>query len=461
MKKNWNNFLIIILVVALYIRVHNLNTNFTFSGEFGDNLLDIKNYYFSGSLPLVGPPTSHPWLYFGPLYFWMMMPIMVLFHWQPYYAVLFGSLSGVFAVWLNWYFIKKLFNPPVALYSSALLAVSPLVVAYSRIGRFYFLVVPLFYIFYFYLISYMKRGTGLWPILLSVSIMFSFHYSPLIFIPAIVLAIFIKRKSLTKLDFFKAVIAFVAPLVTLIFWDMQHGFSMISKFALWIPYRLTGFIGLYPKNNGSAEGMFQGLSSLIEFLGRSFAIDKLLWGYLALLILFIFYTAFISSVRNKDKQIEVTTLLVLCALGFTAFLIHGDAPIHYLLPIFPVPFILVGYWFDKVDIKIKSVYMIIFFGIMVSNYQLAQTDGRYFGDSRETDDLQYAYIEQTSIEIISDSADGKFTLNRVGKNDQFEGDYAQNYIYVMWLLGNEPVNNAKVHYTIYEDQGTWVKKIDE
>ncbi|OGM26426.1 hypothetical protein A2692_05065 [Candidatus Woesebacteria bacterium RIFCSPHIGHO2_01_FULL_39_95] len=41
-------------------------------------------------------------------------------------------------------------------------------------------------------------------------------------------------------------------------------------------------------------------------------------------------------------------------------------------------------------------------------------------------------------------------MSRVGPNDQFEGDFAQNYIYLLWLRGNEPVNGQKLTYTIYE-----------
>jgi len=44
-----------------------------------------------------------------------------------------------------------------------------------------------------------------------------------------------------------------------------------------------------------------------------------------------------------------------------------------------------------------------------------------------------------------------YMLKRKGFSDQFEGNYAQNYQYLAWLLGNEPVvDRQKLIYTIVE-----------
>lgn len=51
-------------------------------------------------------------------------------------------------------------------------------------------------------------------------------------------------------------------------------------------------------------------------------------------------------------------------------------------------------------------------------------------------------------------------LKRIGVNDAFEGNFAQNYQFLMWLYGNEPVKvgemiikgeSAKVEYLIVEN----------
>ena len=52
--------------------------------------------------------------------------------------------------------------------------------------------------------------------------------------------------------------------------------------------------------------------------------------------------------------------------------------------------------------------------------------------------------------IIADANWTDYSLSRIGPFDYYEGDYAQNYKYLLWWFGNEPVENAGVHYIIYE-----------
>ena len=41
--------------------------------------------------------------------------------------------------------------------------------------------------------------------------------------------------------------------------------------------------------------------------------------------------------------------------------------------------------------------------------------------------------------IIQDNNNEAYELRRFGVYDEFEGDFAQNYQYLLWLYGNEPV----------------------
>src|SRR5207244_2950632 len=53
--------------------------------------------------------------------------------------------------------------------------------------------------------------------------------------------------------------------------------------------------------------------------------------------------------------------------------------------------------------------------------------------------------------IVNDAGGKKFRLKRVGELDFFEKEYAQNYVYLLWLKGNEPVQNSKLMYIIIEE----------
>ncbi len=137
--------LFLILLLAILLRVYRVIDNFQYSAELGDNLIDIKNAIEGGYIPLVGPPTSHPWLSFGPLYYWIMIPIMALFNYNPTASLLVGITAGSVMILLNFFVIKDIFKEKVALLSSLLLAISPLFIVYSRSSRFVCLTVILFY----------------------------------------------------------------------------------------------------------------------------------------------------------------------------------------------------------------------------------------------------------------------------------------------------------------------------
>src|SRR3990167_8629485 len=91
-----------------------------------------------------------------------------------------------------------------------------------------------------------------------------------------------------------------------------------------------------------------------------------------------------------------------------------------------------------------EILRFIIFSLMIWNIS-------YFVKQKPLDIVSY----QTQLDIakvISNNAQGKsFTLERVGVNDQFEGDYAQNYQYLLWWLGNEPKKDImSPTYTICE-----------
>ena len=65
--------------------------------------------------------------------------------------------------------------------------------------------------------------------------------------------------------------------------------------------------------------------------------------------------------------------------------------------------------------------------------------------------IPFQLQEKVSELIIKDAEGKKFSLKRVGEWDEFKEDFAQNYIYLLWLKGNQPISEASLIYTIYED----------
>ena len=127
----------------------------------------------------------------------------------------------------------------------------------------------------------------------------------------------------------------------------------------------------------------------------------------------------------------------LVSLFFT--LLHGKVPIHYFLVLFP--FIII--FGAKIIIKLK------FLGILVLSV-LTIISCKYFTVDRHCTLVPYAQQLQVVDAIINDAQGRHFELKRWGMFEEFDANFAQNYQYLLWWKGNEPVKDSDLVYTIYE-----------
>ena len=448
MQKRRLNLLLIISVTALafYLRSINITEIFIFSGEFGDNFLKIKNFYLSKEIPLIGPPTSHPWLHFGPFYYWLMTPILRLFNWDPFVGAWSGVAFGTLAVLLNYIFIQKITNNRTAFYSSLLIAVSPLWINFSQSARFYFIVTILFYPFVYFLYIFLKEGKHLHLATFFYGLMFHFHYSPLIYAPIILLAILIKRKSISIKNLLLSLFTFLLTLTPLIIHDSKNQFLMTFQLIIWVPYRIAGFLGFLPKNNATNTQLATDSSGVLGFITQLFTTNQTLAPAAVITVIF----SIIFALKIKKYRTFSYLLGSLLFISVVAFIIHGDSPVHYFLPVFPVPIILFAMHLASIRRKIVFGSLLgLIFLMFILNLNIKKPSNK----------INYLKNLEISQVIVNDANGQSFSLKRLGEGDEFEGQYAQNYQYIMWNLGNEPLINQPITYVIYEEN--FSKKTNE
>ena len=144
--------LFMVLAIGTFLRYFKLHENMVFHGELGDNYLAMKNIFTTGVIPLLGPPTSHPWLSFGPLYYWLFSPILLLSKYDPIgVAYSFAFLHSALIV-VNYWVVKNTFNKKIAIISSFLIAFSPAYISFAHESRFFSLTLLLFYPLFYFLV---------------------------------------------------------------------------------------------------------------------------------------------------------------------------------------------------------------------------------------------------------------------------------------------------------------------
>lgn len=93
-----STILLFILLLGLFLRVYNIWDNIFFSYDQARDAQRIQELVFARDIKLVGPETDIPGIFNGPLFYYLIAPIYVIFHFDPNYVALFLAfinLSGV------------------------------------------------------------------------------------------------------------------------------------------------------------------------------------------------------------------------------------------------------------------------------------------------------------------------------------------------------------------------------
>lgn len=441
-----NNILIVLIfVLALFLRFYKLPENLIFHGELGHNYLAVKEFVLEGDLPLIGPPTSHPWLWFGPMFYWIIAPVLILFDFSPVGPAYFFAFISSLVVLINFVFIKNLINKKVAYISSFLISISPYFLEVAREARFFSLIIPLFYFFLYFLSKIHKGEDAFIKLGVVFGLMLSFHYTPLILLPVIIYVVVINKNKIKNLV--KFMLGILTPLIPLLVYDVQTGFSMTYRLLLWVPYRIFGFVGLYPKNNISLNSVINTAETVSIFLSKLFI--PLTSNSVSLLMILIGLP--VIYFFNKQKL-----LAMIFFTGLVGLFVHGDPPSHYFYILLPIPIIFVSILFSLLS-KYKVVLAFGLGSLFIVNLHFYFN--RWFRSYEVGAGITIPYqVQKEAVKaLLIDSRGREFRVERVGLSDEFEDDYAQNYIYLLWLEGGKPVKNSKLTYTFVEKTNLYGK----
>jgi hypothetical protein len=183
--------------------------------------------------------------------------------------------------------------------------------------------------------------------------------------------------------------------------------------------------------------------------------------FIGILIFIIIILFFVWQLLTFYKKKTISTIwllfLVWGVIGFLALFIHGSAPLHYFVPLLPFPIIIFSLflshiWEGKVG---KSLVCMILLLLTVTNLHYFFSTNWYDLPEKKTPYdigvIRYTTRKKISQFIVQDAKGKPYVLKRIGYNDFFEKQFAQNYLYLLWWYGNEPVKKASLTYTIVEE----------
>lgn len=440
--------LVLIFILAIFIRLYNINYFASFGTETAQHYLEIIKL-LQGNFLLNGPTTSHIWLRLGAIPYYLFFPIFYLVRFHPLTLFYFWVLVDIGAVFLNYYVIKKITNENTALLTTLFLSLSPLALTYNRIPGFYNFAIPLTYILLLFLYRILhKKSTPFWPVFLVVGLIINLHASSLILIPFFIgLGIYLRKFS--KFNIITSIAAILIPNIPFFIKDYLTGFSMSRNLLLWIPYKILNYFSGKTLGVNRIQVQDETLTNSINFFKVTILPSQysLVFGIIiiGLLLLFLFF---------KKQTISIRILYCWLFFGIISLLIHKNPPIHYFVPIFVLPIILIAYLFN--DLQKKKRLRIIMLGIIVfivfSDLLFIFSSHYLFFDRKINPfDISYQTQERIAQFIIQDAKGKRFSISKIGFFDNYAGGSKENYEYLLWWLGNRPIEKSSSKYIIVED----------
>lgn len=444
-QKNW--LIIIILVIASFLRLYKIADYMEFLGDQGRDVVIIKDFWKSFNLFFIGPQTSIGNMYLGPFFYYLIAPSLLVANFSPVGPAVFIALLNIFTVYLIYFIGNRWFDKKTALISSFLFAISPVVIKYSN-----FIwnpnIMPLFSLLfvYFFFESFRSKKYHYFIFAsLSFVMVMNSHYLGLALLPftgiywLINLIILYKNKSPQLKPYWKntlfAIIVFVISLIPQVLFDIKHDGQNAKAILKFFTYRETTVnIKAYKAIPKIPELFNQVNTSLLA--GKNLNFGIILSIILALAIILYIFKNYQNLKSKKTLSFWIIFFWYLSGLVSLA-LYKQHIYNHYFAFLFPSVFLLIGYLITKYK----------FFGYLVMTliiyFSFLENPFRYPANH------QLATVNKIANLIVANSSNQEFNFALLAKQN-----YDPPYRYILSnksaKIVNLPQNLANQLFVVCE-----------
>ncbi len=448
--------LFLILCVGAFFRLYRISEYMTFLGDEGRDVLVVKRMIVDHKFTLLGPTASVGGFFMGPLYYYLMLPFLWLWDLDPTGPAVMVALFGIATICIVYKVSSDMFGEAVGVLSSALYALSPIVISYSR-SSWNPNLVPFFSLLAIYgLWNITVRNASRWMFVVGLLVGFGIqhHYVFLFLIPVIMLYFVSYRHRVTDFSLYlRGLLGFFVGFSPYLAFEVRHEFTntrAILRFLMqgnetgFVPETFLGTVSTvvfrlfarlvfrYPEENQFFNyqpwllTLWQGV--VWASVGFTFVIVWFLWN--KPLNDNIKATLHSFATLTKTKQRATLLLLLLWfAVPVSLFgLYQREIYIYYFGIFYALPFILISlvlvYMGSLPYLRIPSLILACF--LLFVNWQGRPTrwePNNQLGQTREIARVAY------------EKANGKpFNFALVTATNS---DHAYRYFFEIW--GNAPV----------------------
>lgn len=446
----------IIFACAIFLRLYNLENSVQFQGDQGRDSIIVADIFRKLDPVFIGPVTSVGNMYLGPLYYYFMLPFLILSYPSPMGPVYAVAILGILTVYFIYKFGKEMFDEKTALISAFFFTFSATVLNNTRFS-WNPNPAPLASIFMIYFTyKAWKKHPKYWMLVaVCFSTLIQLHYLTLLSLggAGIIWLInffevfksqnkFLSPKMLDLLKFsLVSIFIFLASLAPLFLFDLKHDGLNRKAFIEMVAGKTNFKQGAeisstkkILKTIRETEG--RGMHILFEIsIGKNRQLNQfLLYSTMAIILSNLVLVKIIKKTSQKKHGLITILAYLIVGIFGTALYEHTIFD-HYIAYLFPITFLIYGYIFTLMSKNLIGKIIFIVFAIFYLQYNIQKfpltTLGWTLNDINRTAEEIYKHIgedEKYNIVLLSESRD----------------HYGQNYRYFLTTKENPPIEFATI-----------------
>lgn len=386
--------LFLILILAAFMRMYNLNGFGYFTGDEEIFYSMIKKVTVDGKPPLV-IPNAQIGGSIGSFFILLIAPVFAITNNDPLTLQIVGPILGVITV-IAMFWVGNLINRRVAIFASVFYASSFMVSLLDR--RLWTLSLdPLMIVLSIGALIKIIQGKHYYSLLLAFAISFTWHADPAIavaIVASIIVLLIFKVPVFTK-KFMLAWLYLFFSILPIIIFELRHPGTIFKPFFIHLTSRSTeqitfferlSSISLWPTIQNLSRSLFSSSTHIVEnyFCYCSKYPEPLFSPIPELLTILILIFAVYRLVKTRGtlegKILKVLLIFILSFLiGITIYttVLAYDVYQHYFVVVFPPFLLLLAYLLSKFEKISPLIYFVIFLFICINLSTLFSSSLKY------------------------------------------------------------------------------------
>lgn len=447
-----NLFILLLFIISLLINIYRQNELMLFIGDAARDFIAARDMILTHSIPLVGIPSSVPWLHQGPLSVYAIGFSFLLSNFNPISPGIFFGFVGAITTVLFFYLTKEYFGEKAAVIASVLYVSSPMIVVNARMP-YHTSLIPFFAVVFFTILLKSLRRTRYLPLVFfALGLLLQVELSNIVVILIIGILFWNFRIKISKKIWVASILSFCVGILPFILYEFQNGPAYL-KFPLWIANRVRLFFGLTFHHASTTSALPGALTTIYQ------QVSGVIFPHVHIVGLFIFSLAFLFIIFGKKriaKNRELLVLLLWIAIPLIAFLLHAAPGTAYFGLVYPAVILVVALFFERL-INNSRFFLFVLMIVVIFNVSILFTNDFFVTNQSGLHSMpptsyffgpSIVLSDEVSKAIVADAAGEQLAIYGKGTVALYKTSI-DPYIFLVWYHGGRISRESSLQYDIY------------